>query len=417
MIQLPHSKHIDKVFWLLFILLGAVSLISLFSASSTLVYKQDSVFEPIGRHFFFLIIGFIAAYFIQFMQSRWIRYGGYVVLIIADIFVYSLLIPNNPFAVTRNEATRWMNLFGFEFQPSELAKVALVIVIADQLARINSEEDKKKIFFRTLIITGLTVLPIMTSNMSTAILMCMVVFFLWILARLPWKYILSTAGAAIAAATCIVLFVVLVVNPNNLKLPRPFSRLTTQVGRITHEKQDVDKTSMEFLLSVKEYQPTLSKVAIARGGASPIGVGAGNSKERDYLPQAYADYIFAIIVEESGIVGAFLLISLYLCILFRACYTSTRFNDYPAMLMVMGLALMITCQALISMMVTVGIGPVTGQPLPLISRGGTSVVITCIYFGVMMCVSREQAEKRDRQQEVIATSMEDVPDIQLETNN
>ena len=143
-------------------------------------------------------------------------------------------------------------------------------------------------------------------------------------------------------------------------------------------------------------------------------LGWGVRKERDFLPLAFADYIFAIIVEESGIIGAILLIAIYLAILFRACWTSTRFNDYAALLMVMGLALMITCQALISMMVAVGIGPVTGQPLPMISRGGTSAIITSVYFGIMMCVSREQNMLAARQDATREASMNDVPDIELE---
>ena len=155
-------------------------------------------------------------------------------------------------------------------------------------------------------------------------------------------------------------------------------------------------------------------MAIARGGATPLGVLPGNSKERDYLPLAFADYIFAIIVEESGFVGALLVIFLYLAILFRACNVSSRYNDMPAMLMTMGLALMITCQALISMLVAVGLGPVTGQPLPLISRGGTSVLITSIYFGIMMGVSREQITLRQREQKTIEESREDVPIVTLE---
>ena len=132
------------------------------------------------------------------------------------------------------------------------------------------------------------------------------------------------------------------------------------------------------------------------------------------LPHAYADSIFAIIVEEWGTVGAIGLILIYLAILFRACLKSSRYADFSAMLMVMGLALMITCQALVSMMVSVGIGPVTGQPLPMISRGGTSALITSIYFGIIMSVSREQTELGARQQEAINQSLDDVPDIQLD---
>ena len=138
------------------------------------------------------------------------------------------------------------------------------------------------------------------------------------------------------------------------------------------------------------------------------------NENRPILPQAFADYIFAIIVEESGLLGAAALMLIYLAILFRSCLSSSKYGDYAAMLMVMGLALMLTCQALVSMMVSVGIGPVTGQPLPMISRGGTSALITSIYFGIIMCVAREQNELHARQLSTTAASEEDVPEIYIE---
>jgi cell division protein FtsW len=191
-------------------------------------------------------------------------------------------------------------------------------------------------------------------------------------------------------------------------------RATTWVGRIDDMIAEWNTPNEEFKLTDDNYQRTISKVAIARGGVSPVGVLPGNSQERNFLPQAFADYIFAIIVEESGIVGAVFLMLLYLAILFRSCLSSSKYADYAAMLMVMGLALMITCQALVSMMVAVGIGPVTGQPLPMISRGGTSVLITSLYFGIIMCVAREQNELHSRQQSAMAASQEDVPEIHIE---
>lgn len=238
---------------------------------------------------------------------------------------------------------------------------------------------------------------------------------LWILARIPWKYTLSVVGIALAALImgyCIVEFAY--VRPER-DMHGPLKRAKTWVLRIDRHFDKKDAADKFVLLPNQEnIQEVYSSVAIARGGKTPMGVLPGNSKERDYLPQAFADYIFAIIVEESGILGAAFLIFLYLAILFRACNVSSRYSDMPAMLMTMGLALMITCQALISMLVAVGLGPVTGQPLPLISRGGTSVLITSIYFGIMMGVSREQLELNERVQETIKESEEEVPNLPLE---
>ena len=314
--------------------------------------------------------------------------------------------------VTINGAARWVRIAGITFQPSELAKLSLIIVIADQLARIRTEADKQKYFYRTLIIAAVVMLPIMASNLSTAVLIGLIIFCLWILARIPWKYTLSVLGIAIVVlglGYAIVEFGF--VRPGRA-MHGPFKRATTWVARIDRHFEHDD--SSKYVLTDENIQEVYSSVAIARGGTSPIGVLPGNSKERDYLPLAFADYIFAIIVEESGIIGAFGLIFIYLAILFRACNISSRYNDMPAMLMTMGLALMITCQALISMLVAVGLGPVTGQPLPLISRGGTSVLITSIYFGIMMAVSREQKELQNRVNETKEESLEDAPIVTLE---
>lgn len=406
-------KNIDRTFWILFGLLILVAIIALFSASSTLVYERHSVLGPIGQQMSFIVLGVIAAFIIQFIPTYWIRFFGYGLLLISAALVYSTMIPGNPFVVTINGAARWVRIAGITFQPSELAKLSLIIVIADQLSRIKSEADKAKYFYRTLLITGAVVLPIMASNLSTAILICLIIFCLWVLARIPWQYTLSVVGIAVVA---LVLGYSIVefgyVRPGR-EMHGPFKRATTWVARIDRHFDNSDKAD-KYKLTDDNIQEVYASVAIARGGASPLGVLPGNSKERDYLPLAFADYIFAIIVEESGFLGALFLISLYMAILFRACYVSSRYSDMPAMLMTVGLALMITCQALISMLVAVGLGPVTGQPLPLISRGGTSVLITSIYFGIMMGVSREQLELRDRVNETIEQSQEDVPVLEVE---
>ena len=405
-------NNIDRTFWALFLSLIVVAIIALFSASSTLVYMHHSALGPIGQQMFFIILGIAAAFGIQFLPTYWVRIGGYALLVVSTLLVFSTMIPGNPLVVTINGAARWVRIAGITFQPSELAKLSLIIVIADQLARIRTEADKQKYFYRTLIIAAVVMLPIMASNLSTAVLIGLIIFCLWILARIPWKYTLSVLGIAIVVlglGYAIVEFGF--VRPGRA-MHGPFKRATTWVARIDRHFEHDDAS--KYVLTDENIQEVYSSVAIARGGTSPIGVLPGNSKERDYLPLAFADYIFAIIVEESGIVGAFGLIFIYLAILFRACNISSRYNDMPAMLMTMGLALMITCQALISMLVAVGLGPVTGQPLPLISRGGTSVLITSIYFGIMMAVSREQKELQNRVNETKEESLEDAPIVTLE---
>lgn len=409
--------NIDKTYWVLFLTLVVVAIIALFSAGSTLVYERHSVLGPVMSQMIFLLLGVAIAFFIQFVPSMYIRAGGYVLLVVSLACLYFIMLfPHSSMVATINGASRWLKIGGFTFQPSELAKLSLIIVVADLLSRIKSEEDKKKYFFWTLGITAATVLPIMTGNLSTAVLLGGIVLLLWFLARLPWKYIFATVGIAAALLVAGYLIVEFGFVRKHKTIERgPFKRAVTWVGRIDDIFTEHHQDATEFKLTDDNYQRSIAKVAVARGGKSPFGVLPGNSQERDFLPQAFADYIFAIIVEESGLFGAIFLMIIYIMILFRACLTSSRFGDYPAMLMVMSLALMLTCQALVSMMVAVGLGPVTGQPLPLISRGGTSAVITSIYFGIIMAVSREQKVLKERQNQTTIESQGEVPEIKLES--
>ena len=414
----PDLKYIDKTYWALFLALVIVAVIALFSAGSTLVYEKHSVLGPVFTQSLWLFIGIVIAFFIQFVPSNYIRIFGYPLLLISIVFVALLVVlpKTNPMVVTLNGASRWIRIAGVQFQPSELAKLSLLIVVADLLSRIKTEADKKKYFYWTLGLTGVTCIPIMTGNLSTAFLLAGIVLIMWFIARLPWKYIGATIGIAFMLMVAGYLVVEFGFIRQHKKIEGPFERAITQVKRVDAMFAEVfnkDQKGHDTVDLDDNYQRNIAKVAIARGGKTPFGVLPGNSQERDFLPQAFADYIFAIIVEESGIVGAIFLIFIYLAILFRASLTSSRFGDYAAMLMVMGLALMLTCQALVSMMVAVGLGPVTGQPLPLISRGGTSAIITSVYFGIIMAVSREQKELSDRQQKTTIESLEDVPEIEL----
>jgi cell division protein FtsW len=405
-------KYIDRVYWLLFAVLIIVAILALFSASSTLAFAENSTLNPIINQMTFIAVGVVLAFAVQFIPSRYIRLCGYLGLIVSIVF---LLLTYTKMGVRINGATRWLNIGGIVFQPSELAKITLLIVVGDLLSRIKNKRDEVKYFFIVLAITALVCLLILFNNLSTTLLLGGIIFILFFLARINWKYWLTTLCITLVMLTAgylIVKFVFVV--PDREIENKLLSRAITWVNRVdsmvAEWKAPADpKNALE-----DNYQRTIAKVAIAHGGASPFGVLPGNSTERNFLPQAFADYIFAIIVEESGIIGATFLMFIYLAILFRSCLISSKYTDYSAMLMVMGLALMLTCQAMVSMAVSVGIGPVTGQPLPMISRGGTSVLVTSLYFGIIMCVAREQKELRERQQISIANSQNDIPNIELD---
>lgn len=407
-------QYIDRTYWVLFFALIIVAIISLFSASSTLAFQADSggVLGPIMSQITFIIAGIAVAFFLQFIPSKLIikiiGYGGFFIAFVLLLLTFTEL------GVEINGAKRWLTIFGITFQPSELVKLTLIIIASDLFSKIKTEQDQKRYFFIVISITMIICLIIFMSNLSTAVLLGGIIILLAFLARVHIKY----WGSLLAIIFAILISTYFIVDKcfieKNRSINGPFERLITQVERINDMLEENDTPDEEFRITDDNFQRSHAKIAIARGGTSPLGVLPGNSQQRNILPQAFADYIFAIIVEEWGIIGAAALIFLYLSILFRACLTSSRYNDYSAMLMVMGLALMLTCQALVSMMVSVGIGPVTGQPLPMISRGGTSALITSVYFGIIMSVSREQTLRKAKQQAVVDESREEVPEIHLD---
>ena len=405
-------RYVDRTYWVLFIGLIIWAIIALFSASSTLAFKEEGgILGPILSQIVFILVGVEAAFVIQFLPSRLIRTLGYIGLVVSFIM---LILTFTPLGVEINGAKRWLRIMGITFQPSELAKLTLIIVVSDLFSKIKNAEDEKKYFMIaigcTMVICGI----IFLGNLSTAVLLGGIVILLAFLAHIHVKY----WGSLLGIMFVVLISVFLIVNGCYISKGRtingPFKRLITQVERVNDMLRENETPIEEYKITDDNYQRSHAKIAIARGGASPLGVLPGNSQQRDVLPQAFSDYIFAIIVEEWGLIGAIVLIAIYLFILARACMTSSRYADYAAMLMVMGLALMLTCQALISMMVSVGIGPVTGQPLPMISRGGTSALITSLYFGIIMSVSREQSILHARQQAVTNESLDDVPDIELD---
>ncbi len=399
-------KHIDKTFWVLMLGLVIVSILSLFSSSSHLINAADgNIYKPIFSHALTLLVGIGIAYVIQFLPSWAIRLAGYVGLFFSII---CLFLTFSPLGVEINGETRWIRLFGITFQPSEPAKITLIIVVADLLSRIKSDKDKAKYYLIVLALTGIVCGIILPTNLSTALLIGIVVFILMWLARIPSLWL----GGLAAFFAAILISGYIYVDKRYIEkgehMTGRFKRAETWVGRFQDKFAD-DTDTQSFH---DNYQANIAQIAVAHGSQSPFGVLPGNSWAREKLPQAYSDFIFAIIVEEMGIVGSVLLIGIYLFILFRACRASSKYADYSAMLMMMGLALMVTTQAFISMEVSVGLGPVTGQPLPLISDGSTSVLFCCFYFGIMMAVSREQNEKRSLEEASVRQSSEIVPEIE-----
>ena len=405
---------IDRTYWVIYLLLIAFSVLSLFTSSSSLIHKATAAgldpLQPILKQIMLLGVGVLFAYGIQYMPSWSYRALGYLLFAIGLLF---LAINATHHGVQYNGAYRWIRVGSFTIQSSELAKIGLIIVVSDLLTRIRDRETEKRYYIAVLCLTLLTCGLIMIYNLSTAILLFTVVLLLMFLGKINWRWLAGLVAAIIVFLILGYTIVEFGYVRKDKKLTGPFARASVWVTRMDQKMAGMGKDDDAVKIDDSNLQVTLANVAVARGGQHIWGVGPGNSLERNRLPLAYMDYIFAIIVEETGLLGPLFLIFLYLSLLFRACYTSSRYDDYKAQLMVMGLGLMITLQALVSMLVAVDMGPVTGQPLPLITKGGTSAIITSIYFGVLMGVSREQEMLRQRERQVREESESNIPEIEL----
>lgn len=399
----------DKGIWTVFLFLCLISIVEVFSASSTLTYKSQDYLGPLFYHCGTILAGLVVAIVTLNIQCRYFKLITPILLIIT----YATLIWVLVFGESINGANRVIQLPGFTFQPSEIAKGTMVLFTAQILSALQRDDDSGADPLAMKYILWMTVpavLLIGLENLSTAILLFAVIGTMMILGRVPWKQIAKLAGVLVA---CAALFLGLVFGLGSMDKEAEQELADARAGVKTErvvEKNKGEKNAFEKLthrfgtwrnrllmpgkpedpkdykITDKNFQVTHANLAIASCGI--IGKGPGNSVERDYLPQAFSDFIYAIIIEEMGIIGAILVVFLYVILLFRAARIASRCeNNFPAFL-VMGLALLLVYQAVINMCVAVDFGIVTGQPLPLVSKGGTSTIVNCAYIGVILSVSK-----------------------------
>ncbi|MGL4293649.1 MAG: FtsW/RodA/SpoVE family cell cycle protein [Bacteroidales bacterium] len=359
----------DKYIWGVYMVMVLISGIAMYSASSTLAYRASEYYRPAFSHLTHLIFGTILVLVVHNIPARILRGMGIIFYPLTILML--ILVMMTPQV---NGASRQM----MGFQPSELAKFVTIAVVAALLAKGSQETggiDKKK-YYWILAVTTVPCLLILKENFSTGILLGAVIFSMMYLAKVQAKRLLILLGSIALGG---ILFVsVLMLVPSD-KLP---GRMPTWKARLERSGEDL----VNEKINDKNRQAQFGHMAVANGGF--IGKFPGNSQIRDFLPQAYSDFIYSIIIEEGGlIIGGCMVMFLYLFLLIRAGIIYRRCQPmFPKMLLI-GVTLLIVYQALMSMAVGVGIF-VTGQPLPLISRGGTSIMMTCIYFGVILSVSR-----------------------------
>ncbi len=392
--------------WAVFFVLCIISMIELYSASSMLAFRSANHTAPIISHATFLAGGIFIAFLIHLIPTKIIRILSYPGLALSIL----LLILTPFIGIAANDAHRWISILGFTFQPSEIAKITLILVVADQLARIKDAESERNVFWRILGITAGVCFLIMIANLSTAVLLFGVVYFMMFISKISLRKLIPVVLVLMSLG--IMGYFLTKVIPYE-SMPSAFKRSYTWVGRVDEMFLDMRSSDKEIVVNDDNYQTVNGRMAVARGGI--LGVFPGNSVQRDYLPLAFADCIYAIIVEEMGLFGGIALIILYLALLYNAGQIAYKTDSIYIASLAVGLMLMIVLQAFISMAVSVGVGPVTGQPLPLISRGGTSILITSIYFGIVLGISREQRANLDQKETPDSDDNEDIKDT--EENN
>lgn len=373
----------DKYIWGIFFVLCIISGIEMYSASSTLAYRASEHYNPAFSHLTHLIFGTIGVIIIHNMPPHYFRAFGYLLYPVTLLLLIAVM-----FTPQVNGASR--HLFGF--QPSELAKFATIAVTCAFLAKGQLVNGiTKESFYSVLIASAVPCLLILKENFSTAFLLGLVIFSLMFIARVQLKRMLAICGIIVVLGTLFLSILSFV--PAN-KLP---GRMTTWKSRLEQTGEPVVKQKVDD----KNRQVQYGHMAVANGGLT--GKFIGNSQIRDFLPQAYSDFIYSIIIEEMGLViGGIGVMFIYLMLLVRAGIIFRRCKSFFPGLLLLGVTMLIVYQALMSMAVGVGMF-VTGQPLPLISRGGTSIFMTCAYFGIILSISRSAGVDEEDLNEELTT--------------
>lgn len=403
----------DKVIWMVFFFLCIISIVEVFSASSELTYKGGNYLTPIIKHMALIVVGFGLMVVTLNINCKYFKLLTPIML----LFAGTLLLLVLGLGQSTNGASRWIPIMGVQFQPSEMAKGALVLMTAQILSAMQTDKGADRKAMRYIIQMALPFLVLIgLENLSTAALLAAVIFFMMIIGRVPGKQI----GKLVLTVVLLIVMVVTAVmaigedtekegQPQNLTEQTLANGQTVSTENSKGHKGvlhrlDTWKSRIDKFLNSKEVPPEKvdldkgaqeahAKIAIATSNI--VGRGPGNSVQRDFLAQAFSDFIYAIIIEETGIEGAFVVAMLYIILLFRTGRIANRCeNNYPAFL-AMGLALLLVVQALFNMCVAVGLVPVTGQPLPLISKGGTSTIVNCVYIGIILSVSRTAKKVKD----------------------
>lgn len=383
----------DKVIWALVVVLALASLLVVYSSTGLLAYKYNKgntevyLFKQIA----FIAVGMAVIYFSHRVNyTLYSRAARILFLLSIPLLIYTLF-----FGVRLNEGSRWIRLpiINLTFQTSDLAKLALFMYLSRLLSKKQDViKDFKKGFLPIIIPVGIICVLIAPANLSTALLIGATSLLLLFIGRVSAKHLLSTIGIAIIPVILLLLMAVAYYDKEEGKskdLPAVLDagRIPTWIKRVQNFIYDTNQFDKD-----ENYQINQAKIAITKGGI--LGLGPGNSEQRNFLPHPYSDFIFAIIIEEYGLIGGAGIIFIYLLFLFRSIRIFKKCPYAFGAFLALGLSFTLVIQALINMAVAVNLFPVTGVTLPLISMGGSSFLFTCLSIGIILSVARnaEQLE-------------------------
>ena len=374
----------DRLIWAIAALLAIFSFLPVYSAASNLAYASDNghTFNYFVKHFVHLFIGFAIIYGVHKIPYRYFK--GLSMIMIPVVLVLLIITMFQPdFAESATNARRWIHvpLVGFTFQPSTLASVVLMVYVARYLSKIQHKEISfKETLLPLWAPVFLILVLILPANFSTTAMIFTMVVILAFLGGYPLRYL----GLIVGSGLIVLTFFILVAKAFPNMMP---NRIDTWMSRIDNFSNGEDADA--------NYQIEKAKIAIASGGIK--GLGPGKSIQKNFLPQSSSDFIFAIIIEEYGMVGGLFLLLFYMLLLFRLVIVSHKSETIFGKLLVVGVGLPIVFQALINMAVAVELFPVTGQTLPLISSGGTSIWMTCLAIGIVLSVSAKREEIKSQE--------------------
>ena len=360
----------DRWIWLIIIMLSLISIMAVYSATGAYAYKKNQSVEKVllYKHLIFVLLGIGMIYIAHLLDYRYYAGISKILMIITIPLLFYTLI----FGANVNDASRWVKIpvIGLTFQTSDLAKLALITFLARMLTKKQENiKNVKESFIPIMGSVCVVFILIALANLSTALMLFGVSILLLIIGRISIKQI-----AIVCAGGLVLLMFVVFLGPRR-------ATYKSRINTFLHpEMQHSDKT----------FQADQSKIALATGGV--FGKGPGNSTQRNFLPHPYSDFIFAIIIEEWGTIGGIVVMMLYLVLLWRCIKIVTRAPKAFGALLAAGLSFSLTIQAFANMAVAVGLGPVTGVPLPLVSMGGTSMIFTSVAFGIILSVSRDVEE-------------------------